>query len=117
MNDFIDLSKLLQRNAFEREVYLKVDLSGKPNPKDVRVLLDSGIEVRCDVRYDGLDPDGTRRFMVIAEIDWEKYLPTHLIIGEHPTDVTIIFKVPGMPDEMDERARRLILVSEKIVAV
>lgn len=77
----------------------KIDASGRPWPKGVRVQLNSGVEVKCDVRYDGTDSDGTRRFVVLAEIDWENYQPRVLWVDEYPRDVTLIFRIPGMPDE------------------
>lgn len=118
MPDFIDLSKYLEDNNIGpmESFDSRVDRSGKPKPKDVRVLLNSGIEVKCEVVYDGLDPDRTRRFLVIAEIDWENYWPKELRVGEHPTDTTLSFRIPGLPDdEADDFAHQMVVVSEHLV--
>lgn len=120
-----DLSKLLDsaNNADiisrNQETRLnKVDSTGRPWPKDVRVQLNSGITVKCDVRYDGVDPDGQRRFLVIAEIDWENYHPTTLWVGEYPMDATLIFRIPGMDDDDAARmAAFMELRPEKILEV
>jgi hypothetical protein len=115
MGDIIDLSSLYDGDDVPY-IRTNIDVSGKPKPKDVRVLLNSGIEVKCEVRYDGLDPDGTRRYCVIAEIDWENYFPTTLVIGEHPTDTTLVFRIPGIPDDKaQEFGNHLVVLSEHIV--
>jgi|SRR3954470_12741103 len=96
-----------------------IDTSGRPKPVNVRVQLDSGIEVKCDVRYSGINPkDGDRLFTVIAEIDWENYRPTMLLVEEMPNDCEFRFRVAGLPDELDEVFRAgLTLVPERIVRV
>ena len=120
-----DLSRLLDnkgnRDRIERNREQRLgetDRSGRPWPKDVRVKLISGVVVNCAVLYDGLDLDGDRRFVVLAEIDWENYPPTHLIVGEYPRDCTLIFRVPNVPDdECSVMAAGLELVAERIVDV
>lgn len=96
-----------------------VDLSGRPAPKDVRVRLNSGVLVRCDIRYSGVNPvDGDRLFTVIAEIDWENYFPKDLIVGEAPDDVEYRLRVPGLSDDVAAQyARQLKLIPGKIVRV
>jgi hypothetical protein len=102
-----DLSKLLttKGNAEQidrnREARLSpVDLSGKPTPKGVRVKLNSGVVIECgDVRYDGLNLDGNRRFVVLVEFDWENYHPTQVIAAEYPRDVTLVFRIPDVDDD------------------
>jgi hypothetical protein len=96
-----------------------IDTSGKPKPVNVRVQLDSGIEVKCDVRYNGVNPnDGDRLFTVIAEIDWENYRPTMLLVEEMPNDCEFRLRIAGLPDELDEEFRAgLTLVPERIVRV
>lgn len=112
-----DLAKYIteKRNTWG---YGKVDLdtSGRPAPKDIRVQLNSGIFVKCDVRYDGVNEDGQRRFLVIAEIDWENYHPTILWADEYPRDVTLIVRIPGMPDpEAEKMAAFMELRPNKII--
>jgi hypothetical protein len=114
-----DLAKLaLPEQPFEWQA-VAIDTSGKPKPVNVRVQLNSGIEVKCDVRYSGVNPkDGDRLFTVIAEIDWENYHPTVLIVEEMPNDCEFRFRVPGMPDDEAEIvAAGLTLVPERIVRV
>lgn len=113
-----DLSELLAGKTLSefRDDAPKVDRSGRPAPKDVRVQLNSGVIVKCEVRYDGLDLDQTRRFLIIAELDWENYWPTTLIVGEHPVDTTLCFRVPGVDDvTQNAYAATLTVVSEKII--
>lgn len=122
MGDFIDLSKYLQDNGIgplDRINSDGVDLSGKPVPVNVRVQLDSGVIVKCDVRYKGVNPaDGDRMFTVIAEIDWENYKPKLIIVEEMPNDVEFRLKVAGLPDELDaEFCSGIQLVPERIVKV
>lgn len=96
-----------------------VDLSGRPKPTNVRVQLNSGVVVRCDCRYAGVNPaDGDRLFTVIAEIDWENYIPALLIVEEMPTDVEFRFRVPGMPDaDAQAICNTLQTVYERIIHV
>jgi hypothetical protein len=114
-----DLAKLaMPEQPFEWQA-VAIDTSGKPKPVNVRVQLDSGIEVKCDVRYSGINPkDGDRLFTVIAEIDWENYRPTMLLVEEMPNDCEFRLRIAGLPDEMDEIFRAgLTLVPERIVRV
>lgn len=109
--DRLDMSKLLADSSLTDTGELHVDRSGRPKPKHVRVQLNSGIEVKCDVRYDGIDrTDDTRRFLVIAEIDWENYYPKAMIAEECPTDAALILRVPGMTDADHEAAARTLRV-------
>jgi hypothetical protein len=80
----------------EDEPGRKVDLSGKKTPKNVRAILNSGIEVPCVVSYDGQQPNDPlmRRYLVKAEIDWCRYWVKTLVIGEFPLDCVLILKVP-----------------------
>jgi hypothetical protein len=120
-----DLAKLLADNSTEQERWVdtalgpKIDTSGKPKPVNVRVQLNSGIEVKCDVRYSGINPkDGDRLFTVIAEIDWENYFPVALIVEEMPNDCEFRFRVPGVPDDVAQKfAERLEFRPERIVRV
>lgn len=117
-----DLAKYMQDNNIGPLDTINtdgIDLSGKPKPVNVRVQLNSGIEVKCDVRYSGINPkDGDRLFTVIAEIDWENYTPTVLIVEEMPNDCEFRFKIPGMPDDEAEIvAAGLTLIPERIVRV
>lgn len=117
----MDLSKLLGDGPVTTWDHdkRKIDLSGKPKPKGVRVQLDSGIEVKCDVRYDGINPhDGDRLFTIIAEIDWENYRPKLILVEETPNDVEFRLRVAGLPDELDaEFCAGLTLVAERILTV
>jgi hypothetical protein len=62
--------------------------------------------------------DGDRLFTVIAEIDWENYRPTMLLVEEMPNDVEFRFRVAGLPDELDEEFRAgLTLIPERIIKV
>lgn len=95
-----------------------IDRSGRPAPKGVRVELDSGLNLKCDVRYDGHDQDGTRRFVVIAEFDWVNHFPTIMWVDEMPRDVTLILRIPGASDEdADRMAALLYLRPHKIIEV
>lgn len=97
-----------EHNAFDLAQFVdalrddapKIDASGRPAPKNVRVQLNSGVIVKCDVQYQGINPaDGDRVFTVIAEIDWENYHPKLLIVEEMPNDAEFRFRVPGMTDD------------------
>lgn len=96
-----------------------VDLSGKPKPQGVRVQLNSGIEVKCDCRFQGINPvDGDRLFTIIAEIDWENYWPTKILVAEMPSDVEFRLRVAGLPDELDAQfCSGIVLLPERIVHV
>jgi hypothetical protein len=77
----------------------EVDDSGRPVPEDVVAVLDSGVRVPCAVRYDGVDRNRSRRYIVMAEIDWENYQIDVLEIGVLPYDVVLVIKVSGLNDE------------------
>lgn len=114
-----------ERNVFDLSQFVdalrddapKIDTSGRPAPKNVRVQLNSGVLVKCDVRYQGVNPaDGDRIFTVIAEIDWENYHPKLLLVEEAPNDVEYRFRVPGVPDEeCNQILATLQLIPERIV--
>jgi hypothetical protein len=113
---YIDRSNLADHHREQR--LSKVDASGRPWPKDVRVQLNSGVFIRCDIRYDGINDDGQRRFLVIAEVDWENYHPTILWVSEYPRDATLIFRIPGLPDAQADRMAAFIeLRPMKIIEV
>lgn len=120
MPNIIDLSTLFG-DGDKQEPDNPVDLSGKPIPEDVRVILNSNVEVRCDIKYDGISPtDGNRRYFVVAELDWENYWPAIMIVGLYPSDVTLALKCA---DDMDlntegwRRAQSLQVIVEKQVDV
>jgi len=81
----------------------EVDDSGRPPPEDVVAILNSGVRVPCTVRYDGMSTGQygrpLRRYLVLAEIDWENYQIDILEIGALPDDVTLGIKVSGLNDE------------------
>jgi hypothetical protein len=111
-----DLAKLLEDAKIQDERQL-FDVSGRPKPENIRVVLQSGLEVKCDIKYDGMQ-DGYRRYFVMAEIDWENYWPTKLLVGALPSDVMLSFKMPDDMDMMTEgmrRARNLQTIIEKQV--
>jgi hypothetical protein len=95
----LDISDLFNNEDNDRPPDFKVDLSGRPIPKNVRAIIDSGIEIPCDVSYDGLQK-GTgdqqiRRFRVKAEIDWTKNWVRMVVVGEMPIDANLIFNLPN----------------------
>jgi hypothetical protein len=113
-----DLAKYIEHPIRGTTDGIKVDVSGRPWPKDVRVQLNSGVFIRCDIRYDGINDDGQRRFLVIAEVDWENYHPTILWVSEYPRDATLIFRIPGLPDAQADRMAAFIeLRPMKIIEV
>lgn len=121
-DDAFDLSKYDLSNLLsEADAALgpKVDTSGKPKPENVRAVLNSGIEVKCELKYDGIDKNGMRRHFVIAEIDWENYWPTTLVVGVFPTDCVLSLKVPDDSTEAEDwaRAGSLNVVIEKEIFV
>jgi hypothetical protein len=91
----VDLSYLLNKGNEPPD--RKTDLSGKKKPKNVRAILNSGIEVPCEVQYDGQAEDDPRmrRYLVKAECDWSKYWIKTLLVGECSVDVRIIVLVPN----------------------
>lgn len=121
MPDAFDLSKYLRDNNVEpmQSFATDRDLSGKPKPENVRAVLNSGIEVKCELKYDGIDKNGMRRHFVIAEIDWENYWPTTLVVGVFPTDCVLSLKVPDDSTEAEDwaRAGSLNVVIEKEIFV
>jgi hypothetical protein len=80
-----------------------MDDSGRPVPEDIVAVLDSGVRVPCAVRYDGTQlgfgGKTLRRYLVMAEIDWENYQIDVLEIGVLPSDVTLGIRVSGLSDE------------------
>lgn len=101
------------------EEHSKIDQSGRPKPVNVRVQLNSGIEVRCDVRYSGINKqDGDRLFTVVAEIDWENYHPVALLVEEMCNDVEFRFRIPGMSDfDAQQICRTMQLRPDRIIGV
>ena len=78
-----------------------IDDSGRPEPENVVAILDSGMRVPCTVRYDGTEQTFRqmwRRYVVVAEVDWQKHRIDILEIGLMPTDVTMQIQVFDMPD-------------------
>lgn len=122
MNEPFDLARLAIPDKPEpwqpQHHTIPVDISGKPWPKGVAVKLNSGVVVKCDVRFQGTAPNA-RLFTVIAEIDWENYHPTVLMVEEMPSDVEFRFRVPGLPDgeATDKFVSQLQLQPQKIVRV
>lgn len=121
-DNVFDLAKYVQDNNIDPlDSFCTdgVDLSGKPKPVNVRVQLNSGVVIRCDCRYQGINPvDGDRLFTVIAEIDWENYQPTAILVEEMPSDVEFRLRVAGLPDELDQQfCSGLRLLPERIVYV
>lgn len=104
--------------TFERSDGSKVDLSGKPIPKDIRAILDSGLEIKCGVKYDGKEHDGSRRYLVIAEVDWNKNWVTKMIIGEYPTDCYVALATHDVVGTEHERyAAQMEAVVEHVIPV
>lgn len=71
-----------------------VDTSGKPLPKNVRAILDSGLEIPCVLKYVGVVESAgaqCRKYMVMAEVNWGKHWVKTLVIGEWPSDVQLAF--------------------------
>jgi hypothetical protein len=105
----------------------KVDTSGKPIPKNVRAILNSGIEVPCAVKYDGTEMSSgelVRRYLVLAEVNWYKYWVKTLVVGEWPSDVKFAFNV-GKDDSPEtwhktaafKYASRMVIECEKRIPV
>jgi hypothetical protein len=115
----LDISDLFNNEDNDRPPDFKVDLSGRPIPKNVRAIIDSGIEIPCDVSYDGLQK-GTdkRRFKVKAEIDWGLHWIRLLVVGEFPEDVHLILSLPekSMKDALQFQ-HQMNTVIEKRVSV
>lgn len=119
MSDAFDLAHFVVPDEPYEWQPVPVDVSGRPNPVNVRVQLNSGVVVKCDCRYQGVNPkDGCRLFTVIAEIDWENYHPKLLIVEEYPNDVEFRFRVPGMSNEDGEKlAATMQFIPERIIRV
>lgn len=112
-----DLSNLVRDMQTANRNTPLVDLSGKPPPKGVSVILNSGVTVQCEVKYSGTAPN-TRLFTVLAEIDWENYHPMILSVAEMPRDVEFRFRIPGLDDATANRvAADLVLQPHKIIEV
>jgi hypothetical protein len=118
MAEIIDLSTLFGNKPPEDDGP-KIDRSGRPKPSGVSVQLNSGVMVKCDIRYAGINPkDGCRLFVVIAEIDWENYFPKVIIVEEMPRDAELRFRVPGMTDAEAQRlCAATQFVAQKIIEV
>ena len=99
----IDLAHIFDNENERDPDQTRVDLSGRPVPKNVRAILNSGVELQCEVRYDGpsRNTDNMRRYLVKAEIDWYKYWINTLVIGEWPEDVEMIVDLPASDTERD----------------
>lgn len=96
-----------------------IDLTGRPMPENVRVQLNSGIELPCEVVYDGMvhqDESAYRRYKITAEIDWSKHWVKTLVVGELPIDVRLIFDVENATgSECQQRARTMEVIVEGYV--
>lgn len=94
------------------------DTSGKPKPENVRVRLESGLEIRCDLRYDGMEGQH-RRYLVLAELDWNKSTPVAMIVGVYPRDVMLGMRLSDDTPEylINYRANLLAnnTIAEKII--
>jgi hypothetical protein len=92
----IDLAHIFDNENERDPDQPKVDLSNRPRPKNVRALLNSGILVQCETRYDGPSQNTTnmRRYLIKAEIDWFQHWISILIVGEWPEDVELILDMP-----------------------
>jgi hypothetical protein len=114
-----DLAKLAIPTEPHQWQPVAVDLSGRPNPQGVRVQLNSGVIIKCDCRYQGVNPvDGDRLFTILAEIDWENYWPTKILVAEMPTDVEFRLRVAGLPDELDAQfCSGITLLADRIIHV
>lgn len=93
----LDIANLFNNDSADRPPEVKVDLSGRPMPTNVRAIIDSGLEIPCVVTYDGLQKSDQRirRFKVKAEIDWTKNWVQMIVVGEMPIDATLIFNLPN----------------------
>jgi hypothetical protein len=103
---------------------LKIDTSGNPAPKNVRAILDSGIEIPCALHYDGRTAQDMRRYLVIAEIDWYKHWVATLVVGEWPSDVQICLNVgkhtgpdQWLTKEALQYAHHMEVVCEKRISI
>jgi hypothetical protein len=92
----IDLAHIFDNENERDRDQTKVDLSGRPIPKNVRAQLNSGFELQCEVAYDGESKNtkNMRRYLIKAEIDWYKHWISTLVVGEWPEDVELILDLP-----------------------
>lgn len=100
----IDLADCFNEDGSEKQDWKHEDMSGRPVPKGVRVILDSGVEIPCEVRYDGHSERDKRfrRYVITAEIDWLKHHIQTIVIDENPLDVHLIVQ---FPDSLDSEHR------------
>lgn len=117
MPDVIDLG-LLGKDDPEPPERPK-DLSGKPAPVGVTAVLENGFRVKCDVRYDGIDDVGWRRYAVFAEWDWDRHWIDALEVEEMATDISLIFKFPDeyKASETFKRSGAVDLRVKKIINI
>lgn len=98
----LDISNLFDDDGQPPPDDRPIDTSGRPVPENVVAILDSGVRVPCGVRFDGWEHThygSWRRYVVVAEVDWQKHRIDILEIGSMPTDVTIQVQVHDMPDQ------------------
>jgi hypothetical protein len=93
----IDLAHIFDNENERDPDQAWIDLSNRPRPKNVRAVLNSGVEIPCEVRYDGPSKNtkNVRRYLVKAEIDWYRYWINTLVVGEWPEDVELILDLPA----------------------
>ena len=106
----IDLRDCFDEDGSQKPEWRHEDLSGRPIPKGVRFLLNSGIEVPCEVVYDGRsDGDARyRRYLIKAEVNWARHHVVKIIADENPIDVQLIMLLPDTLDsELMAEQRRL----------
>jgi hypothetical protein len=105
----LDLADCFDEEGNEKPDYKHNDLSGRPVPKGVRVILDSGIEVPCEVKYDGHSETDKRfrRYTFSAEVNWAQHHIEAILVDEYPMDVHLIAKFPDTltSEVMAEQAR------------
>jgi hypothetical protein len=117
VDEMLDLAKAFDNNDDDHQSL--VDLSDRPVPKNVRAILDSGIELQCELSYDGRQPppkQNIRRYRVKAEINWLKHWIKTLVIGEYPADVALIIDLPeSVTDDVRQYMMRMQTIVEKRV--
>jgi hypothetical protein len=115
----LDIANLFN-NDDEKLSNIKVDLSGRPAPTNVRAIIDSGFEVPCVVAYDGLQKDArgqrVRRYLVKAEIDWGRHWIKLLVVGEFPEDVHLILSLPekSMKDALQFQHQMRTVIEKRV---
>jgi hypothetical protein len=124
---FKELEMIDLANLFADDDKPLVDTSGKPLPKNVRVILNSGVEIPCALKYDGTEMSAgvmVRKYLVIAEIDWYKHWVKTLVVGEWPSDVKFAFNTGKEVDpetwrktEAFKYANQMQLECEKRISV